>query len=185
MAKVNISVNSNKYFIALGVSLALIIIVLVLIKFIRNAVRRKNIEKQLSQYNEFKLIKAHNKGYDYVLRSEDKDIYIKIAYTMKHSQICINSKETWKLSYSFFKKEYGLSYQSSRYMDELVNFLDNDIQTNRKYLKLIYLYKGVESIIRYLNESELDVVDIEKSPYGYKITSYNTFDKDINIIKNF
>ena len=49
-------------------------------------------------------------------------------------------------------------------------------------LKLIFVYKRYDEIVRYLNETELDVIDFNKSPYGYKITCYDNFIKDLEIL---
>ena len=168
-----------------------IIFVLILISLIisfhiiSNVIIDKKIFKLLNSYNDkYTLIKS-KKYYDYVLRRGNLDIYVCILKIPRYSQICINSKDTWKLSYNTFKNDNSKAYSNSRYLDEIKYFLKNDIKTEKQYLKLIFVYKGYNEIIRYLNETELDVIDINKSPYGYKITSFNTFDKDIDVILNF
>ena len=60
--------------------------------------------------------------------------------------------------------------------------MKNDIITKRPYLKVVFLYKRCDKIVRYLNETELDVIDINKSPYGYKITSFEKFSSDLDIL---
>ena len=168
-----------KYFI-----IALIILAFIVLCFIiGNIITNKKIFKFLNSFNDrYQLIKAKRKSYDYVLRTEDLDIYLCVLKVPKHCEICINSKETWKLSYSFTKNDPGKAYSSFRYLNEIEYFLKNDIITKRPYLKVVFLYKRCDKIVRYLNETELDVIDITKSPYGYKITSFENFSADLDIL---
>ncbi len=165
-----------------------IILVLVIIAYIIYKIKReKEISKVILENKYCKAIKIKNKGYDYVLKKNDIEIYVKIAYIPKYSQVCINSKETWRLNWNTFKTEKGSAYSNNRYMDELVGFLRNDIKVkddNKKVLKYVILYKTCEGIVRYLNESELDVVNIKDKPYGYKVGTFKNFENDLEYILN-
>ena len=172
-----------KIFIIIGI--ILIIILVIYLIYINK--RKKLIDKTLLENKLCECVKVKNKAYDYVLRKDNIDIYVKIAYIPKYSQICINSKETWRLNWNTFKTEKGKGYQNNRYLDELVNFLGKDIiqkDNTKKALKYIILYKECESIVRYLNESELDVVSIKDSPYGYKLGTFTNFNEDLVYILN-
>lgn len=172
-----------KIFIIIGV--ILIIILFIYILYIN---KRKNLIDQTIKANMFcECISVKNKQYDYVLRKDNLDIYVRLVYIPKYSQVCINSKETWRLNWNTFKTEKGKGYQNNRYLDELVNFLKKDIiqkDGSRKTLKYIILYKTCEGIVRYLNESELDVVTIKDSPYGYKVGTFANFYDDLEYIVN-
>ncbi|MBO7079538.1 MAG: hypothetical protein J6W64_06990 [Bacilli bacterium] len=160
-----------------------IIIILILVRIIIKIKSDKDIFNLLNKYSDkYTLVKAHKKAYQYVLRTDDLDIYVCVLKIPPHSQICINAKETWKLSYNTFKKDKGSGYSASRYLSEIEYFLKNDINTNKNYLKLILVYKDTEEIVRYLNETELDVIDFSKTPYGYKITTYTNFSRDLDIL---
>lgn len=160
-----------------------IIIILILVRIIIKIKTDKDIFNLLNKYGDkYTLVKARKKAYQYVLRTDDLDIYVCVLKIPPHSQICINAKETWKLSYNTFKKDKGSGYSASRYLSEIEYFLKNDINTNKNYLKLILVYKDTEEIVRYLNETELDVIDFSKTPYGYKITTYTNFSRDLDIL---
>ena len=100
-----------KYFI-----IAVIILALIMLFFIiKNIITNKKIFKFLNSFSDrYQLIKVKRKSYDYVLRIDDLDIYLCVLKVPKHSEICINSKETWKLSYSFTKNDPGKAYSSFR-----------------------------------------------------------------------
>lgn len=160
-----------------------VIVLIVILSIMKNIIMNKNILELLKKNEEkYKLIVCKKKAFDYILSTQEMDYYIKVVNIPKYSQITINSKETWKLSWNSFKTEKGSKYNNDRYLTELEVFLSRNVKTERKYMKIIFLYKGAESIVRYLNESELDVIDIKKSPYGYKITSYNHFEEDLSNI---
>ena len=168
-----------KYLIVVLVLIFIYIIIRIIIKIKQD----KDIYKLLkNNEKEYQLIKVKKKAYDYVLRFEDIDVYLCVLKIPKYSQICINSKDTWKLSYNTFKQDKGKAYSNSRYLDEIKYFLKNDIESKKNYLKLVFVYKRYDEIVRYLNETELDVIDFNKSPYGYKITSYDNFIKDLEIL---
>lgn len=168
-----------KYFIVCLICLLLVTCIYI----IRKIISDKNIYDLLKKNEgKYRLIKAKKKSYDYVLRCENKDIYLCVLKIPKYSMVCINSKDTWKLSYNSVKQDKGRGYSNSRYLDEIKYFLLNDIKTEKTYLKVIMLYKTTEGIVRYLNESELDCIDINKTPYGYKITTYDSFEKDLDIL---
>lgn len=165
-----------------------VILVLVIIAYIIYRIKReKYISKIILENKHCKAIKAKNKAYDYVLKKDNIEIYIKLAYIPRYSQVCINSKETWRLNWNTFKTEKGSAYSNNRYMDELVGFLKNDIivkDETKKVIKYILLYKTCEGIVRYLNESDLDVVSIKEKPYGYRVGKFDNFENDLEYILN-
>ena len=165
-----------------------IVLVLVIIAYIIYIIKReKEISKVILENKFCKAIKVKNKAYDYVLKKDNIEIYVKLAYIPKYSQVCINSKETWRLNWNTFKTEKGSAYSNNRYMDELVGFLKNELivkDERKKVLKYVLLYKTCEGIVRYLNESELDVVTIKDKPYGYKVGTFMNFDNDLEYILN-
>lgn len=167
--------------------IACILLVFITIYFINKSKQEKEIDNTIMNNSSCKAVKVKGKAYDYVLIKDNVEIYVKIAFINKYSQVCINSKETWKLSWNTLKTEKGRGYSNNRYLDELVSFLKNDIivkDSNKKVLKYILLYKTCEGIVRYLNESELDVVGIEDTPYGYKVGKFDNFNKDLEYILN-
>lgn len=130
----------------------------------------------------YEIIEAKKKEYDFVLKAADVHLYIKYISVPSNSQICINAKETWQLNYGGNKSNAGRVYPNKMYLDELVHFLKNDITGDDKALKVVLVYPKVESIVRYLNESELDTIDIKKTPHGYKVMQYETFKEELNYI---
>jgi len=165
------------------VIIGLVVLALIYIYIIEPIVRKKKVYQLLLdvQFERFKIEEAKRKQWNYVLHAQNKNIYLKVISVPANSQVSINSKETWMLNYGGSKNNKGKVYPKKAYITEVENFLKNDLE-DEAGLKVVMLYKECESIVRYLNESELDTIDIHKSPYGYKVTSYKTFKEDIKVI---
>jgi len=133
----------------------------------------------------YEIIEARKKSYDYCLKAEYVHLYIRYVSIPSNSQICINAKETWALSYGGNQKNKGRVYPNKTYLDELTHFLQNDIKGDELALKVILLYKKTEGIVRYLNESELETIDIKKTPYGYKVMQCACFQEELEYILKY
>ena len=177
------------FLIIVGIILMIFFVLSIIIK----TKRKKKIYKLLydNQFNEHKytLIGVNKDGnkkkeYDYILKFDDLHIYIKYYFLPSNSQICINAKETWVLNYGGSKSNYGRVYPNKMFLDDLKYYLKNDMEGDDKALKVVLLYKSVEGIVMYLNESELAVVDIRMTPYNYKIMQYDHFEEELDYIVN-
>ena len=177
------------FLIIIGVLLILILV----LSFIIKERKKKNIYKLLFDLqfgkNKYELIDVNKnakkkKEYDYILKFDDLHIYIKYYFVPSNSQICINAKETWVLNYGGSKSNHGRVYPNKAFLDDLKHYLKNDIEGDSKALKVILLYRSVEGIVMYLNESELAVVDIKNTPYNYKIMQFDHFEEELDYIIN-
>ncbi|MCK9470381.1 MAG: hypothetical protein WC006_04860 [Bacilli bacterium] len=133
----------------------------------------KNVLETVAEKNGYKIKNETNKKYDFVLEgtSETKysKILIKIAIVPRISTITINSKNTWNLHYGGSGKP-GKGYPYNRYLNELIPHLNMEV--NQEELKLVLIYKGTMKIQKYINESELEIVNYKNKVYDYKVISY-------------
>lgn len=168
----------------LYIAIALMVFVIVINLYVLPTMRYKKVFTLLQNVEGkgFVLEAVKNKNYDFIIENKDLIIYLKAAYIPSNSSVTINSKSTWRLQWGGYKA--GRAYPHDRYLNELTPFLNETIKKDKKFLKVIMLYPGTEKVLMYLNESELDVVDINKTPYGYKVTTYNTFMDDFAKIIN-
>lgn len=140
---------------------------------------RKNISKKLTEAN-FQFKWFSKKPYDLLIEGkEDIKIYCKYIIVPSNSSITINSKDTWKLSWGGASANTGRAYPKSRYLPEIKAFANCNLNN---CLKVFIIYKSTEHVNRYLNECELDIIDIKKSPYGYKVLNYLTMEEDLKSI---
>ncbi len=119
--------------------------------------------------------------YHYTLENQEIKYLINVCIIPSNSTVTINSKDTWSLTWGGNPKNKGRAYHKQRYLTELTPFLQKDYANEKKVIKLIILYPHTENILRYLNESELDIVKAKDSPYGYKVTTYKNFLSDLEV----
>ena len=145
----------------------------------------KNINQLLEKYKDkYNIEKGIKKSYDYILEDDKKIIPLKFISVPRNSQITINNISTWKLQWGGDGAKPGRSYPNERYLHEVIPFIKQNHQSEKKIVKIIILYPRTEKILRYLNESELDIITPEKTPYGYKVTTYTNFDEDFDTLIN-
>ena len=53
---------------------------------------------------------------------------------------------------------------------------------NKELKKIILVYPKTTQIVRYLNESELEEINIYKKPYGYQIMQFVNIDEEFKHI---
>lgn len=163
-------------FIFLGSFVVCYVVIMLLIPYIKYNKAKKILIERYSAKEYKKEI------YDFVIERENIKLYIKLVDIPSNSMITINSKDTWKLSYGGSKDNLGRSYPNEKYLDELKSFLKLKINDEHNYLKVILLNKETEKIVRYLNESELEVVTVNDAPYGYKVMSLSKFDEELQLL---
>ena len=167
------------------IAIAFILIDVVVRMIILPKKRYKNINNLLSNYSSsYRITKVNKEPYDYALDRQDLRILLKVINVPKNSQITINNVSTWKLQWGGDPHRLGRSYPNERYVHEVINFINAKANSDKKTIKIIILYPRTENILRYINESELEIITPEKTPYGYKVTTYDNFEKDFEILTN-
>jgi len=146
---------------------------------IKPVIQKNKIMKNLdvvAEKNNYTAIRARKAKYDFVLESrgesKHKRVFIKAVFVPRISTITINSKDTWNLHYGGSNKP-GKGYPYNRYLNELKHFLNYEVADNE--LKLILIYKGTLKIQKYLNESEIEIVNFKDIVYDYKIINYEDY----------
>lgn len=159
------------YFLLLGAGLVAFLFFFIL--FTR--ARKKEIRSLLERVAGNKNIRLRIASgiYDYRLEDDDITFLIKVLYVPKKSSITINSRDTWCLRYGGLNKYH---YSRQCYLNSLIPFLQLKVQDNRER-KIILVHPGTDKIQRYLNESEIAIVNYRDLVYDYKIITYTDFEK--------
>lgn len=160
------------FFILLGVVFIIAIIIYKENKFKNDiSILLEDIAKEYK----FKVEKAVKKSYDYKLIKEDITLLVSVVKVPSNSAITINSKNTWSLTWGGSSKNPGRAKPNQRYMDELTSFLNYKIKDNKVEKKVIILYKETEKVQKYLNESELEIINTGDLCYDYYVITYKDF----------
>lgn len=165
-----------KYFY-IGIIALVIILILIYVFIIRPHQIRKIINaKVLAYFSELGYKEGKkSKSYDALMIKDEEKIYFKYVIIPSNSQITINCKEKWRLSWGGNPEKKGRAYPNNRYLNEVENFA----LANLKGTKVFIVYPTTEHILRYINECELETIDITKTPYGYKLVCFNKFEEEI------
>ena len=166
--------------IEIYIIIAALVIAFIILMFIVPTIKFNKAKTKLSNYKNFKIYK--NKNYDFSVENEELKLYIRVVDIPKNSMITINSKDTWCLSWGGSSKDYGRAYPNKKYLDELKFFLKQDISSDKKYYKVVLINECTEKIVRYLNESELAVVNFDDTVYGYKIMELTKIEEHMQLL---
>ena len=166
--------------IEIYIIIAALVIAFIILMFIVPTIKFNKAKSKLSNYKNFKIFK--NKNYDFSVENEELKLYIRVVDIPKNSMITINSKDTWCLSWGGSSKDYGRAYPNKKYLDELKSFLKQDISSDKKYYKVVLINECTEKIVRYLNESELAVVNFDDTVYGYKIMELTKIEEHMQLL---
>lgn len=162
----------------------ILLIIIVGGTFLYKHLRRKKIIEKLEQIAEkhnLKFEKSNDKKYDFLLISDAHHYLIKLAYIPSNSAVTVNSKDTWCLTWGGHKGNSGRVYPSKRYLVELVPFLR--MKDSLSTTKVVILYPDTEKVLKYLNESEIEVVPTTSNAYKMKIITFRQLDdKFIDIL---
>ncbi|HHX78387.1 MAG TPA: hypothetical protein GX695_01375 [Acholeplasmataceae bacterium] len=132
------------------------------------------------KYN-FSFWSSDNKNYDYVIKTENSKLLIRVLVIPSNSAITVNSRNTWALSWGGRTKNKGRQKKNKKILDNMTGFLN--MKVKKEEIKIIYLYKTTEKIQKHLNESDIDIFEFGDWCYDYKITSHKTLIKDFLKLK--
>lgn len=168
--------NMSIVYIILGVLVVTFFIVMIIVP----QIKYNNAKKILKEFPNFKEYKKEY--YDFTIENDDTKLFIKLLDIPSNSMITINNKDTWVLSWGGSSKDFGRSYPNKKYITEIKTFLKKEFSCEKKTYKIILLNTKTEKIVRYLNESELAVVSIKDSPYGYKILELEKINEQLEFL---
>ncbi|MDD4211920.1 MAG: hypothetical protein PHY42_00760 [Bacilli bacterium] len=160
----------------LYIALGTMLVFLLYYRIIVPVQTHKKMIKLLSPLEElgYILTVEKNKPYQYALESQNSLFLIAVCKIPSNSTVTINSKDTWSLTWGGNPRNKGRAYHNQRYLTELTPFLRSEFKFDKPTEKLIILYPSTENILRYLNESELELVLPNAKPYGYRVLRAST-----------
>ncbi len=183
MITLNRFTNFNFEYLIAGLVVALLYSIWVFV--IKPSRQKKQIHKHLLEFIDKKGYRVEqikkDKDLDFVLTKTDAAKYnrikIKVAFVPKISTITINNKFTWNLHYGGTEAP-GRRYPHNRYLDELIGFLRADAEEGE--LKLVIVYESTSKVQKYVNESELVILEPGELVYDYKVINFHDLNSDFD-----
>ena len=107
-----------------------------------------------------------------VVFSNNNSYFIKFVYIPNYSQIQINNKSTWELKYGAGNTP-GKHQPHKRYQNEIATFMNEDYVGK----KILAFTNNPKEIVKYINESEIIIVNPFTDVYGANLISVHKLDK--------
>lgn len=170
-------------YIFLGL-MALVIVVDFAVKPIIKSKDLTSLFNEITVLYNLNIKKVKHKDYHYVLENDKAVFYIRILDVNIPSCITVNNKTTWSLTWGGPKNNPGRRYPNQRYVNELIEFLKDEYESDKKVVKIVLVYKKAEQILKYINESELKEITIKDDAYGIKVINYINFKESFEEIIN-
>ena len=114
--------------------------------------------------------------YDYVLTTTDYEYYIKIIPNYNLNEITINSSVKW-----YVRKDAKKGF----YLTDIESFIRLNIEPQNKKIakKIILVYTDSNSLLRYINDCELEFITPKSDVYGCSIITYKQFTEHLDLIE--
>ncbi len=139
-----------------------------------------NVDKENSELKkiEYESKKAPKMPYDYILKTNDYLYYIKVVDNNGGHEICVNNSVKWQIRKSF-------NDESMHFVPEIEELMRMELpreDENRIPKKIYIIYPNARSLLRYINECEMEFVHPNTDVYGTNIITYNDLKENIDFI---
>lgn len=164
------------YFIIIFVVIIAIIVFIYSVRLPKSEVNKKirHYENHLkTKYTNVQISRLDtDKSVINVVFSNNNSYFIKFVYIPNYSQIQINNKSTWELKYGADNTP-GKHQPHRRYLNEIATFMNEDYVGK----KIVAFTNNPKEIVKYINESEIIIVNPSTDVYGANLISVHKLDK--------
>ena len=115
--------------------------------------------------------------YDYKFETPNYIYYIKIVPNFTNQEITVNNSVKWQLRKSF-------NDESLRFVDGIEPLMRMDINSVGKISKKLYIvYPNARSLLKYINECEMEFVHPDTDVYGTNIITFVNLNENRDLIE--
>jgi len=124
----------------------------------------------------FKIKKQSKDKYDYLFITKNYEYYIKVIPNFNLNEITVNSSVKW-----YVRKKNKSGY----YLTDIEGFIrmDMESQNKKKVRKIIIVYPDSHSLLRYINDCELEFITPKTDVYGCQIITYKELVEHLDLIE--
>ena len=168
--------STERILIYVGIALVVAICVLVFVLKMIFVNRKKKmflaVEDLLNEYVKqdplyAKLEKSSSMEYDYILTTKEIKAYIMVIPNFHMGEICINAPTKW-----IYRNAYDdESFRFVARVDRLMLF-EPPYEAGLKVKRLYIIYPSSKSLLRYINECEMEFVRPETDINGTSVMTY-------------
>lgn len=130
----------------------------------------------LEKNPDFKFEEVSKREFDYVFETYRFKYLIKVVPNFNNQEITVNNSVKWQLRKSFRD-------ESIRYVNGIEPLMRLDVQNDTKIVKKLYIvYPNARSLLKYINECEMEFVHSDTDVYGTNIITYVNLDKNRDLL---
>jgi len=137
----------------------------------------KKIKKELVDFfkereKTIKISDSHNKIFDFSFSLNETSYVFKIITVPASSEIVVQNKTSWQLNYGGGKRP-GKTFPFKKPLPDINPFVLFEPRTkNVKYKKILIVYPNAHNLLKWVNESEMVIMDAKTHAYGIKVIRY-------------
>ena len=129
------------------------------------ALLKEYVEKDIENNS---LEKSLVPDYDYIFTTKDAKIYIMLVSNFTEGEICINAPTKWQVRRNY--EDTSLHFVPR--VDRLMRF-EPPYEEGKKTKRLYIIYPATRSLLRYINECEMEFVRPTTDVNGTNVISYS------------
>ena len=144
-------------------------------------------ENPKRHFNKALKVKGENVPYDYVFYAEDKILFIKIIPNSGNAEICVNNSVKWQIRKSIDDRSLNFVPNVEKFMRyKITNDDCKDVKITSEYkaYKIFLIYPNARSLLRYINECEMEFVYPQTDVYGTRIITYKALNEHHELLFN-
>ncbi len=138
-----------------------------------------DLDKENSELKkiEYDSKKSPRPAYDYILKTKSFAYYIKVVDNHSGYEICVNNSVKWQIRKS-------INDESMNFVPDIEELMRMELpkDDDRIAKKLYLIYPGARSLLRYINECEMEFVHPNTDVYGTNLITYNDLNENLDFI---
>ncbi len=175
-----------KYIIIIATALAVFGVILIVLSTVFNKNRIRKMRNQIEEiFNDY--VKKHfdykfeivpKAEYDYIFETIRFRYYVKVVPNFNNQEITVNNSVKWQLRKSF-------NDESLRFVDGIEPLMRMELPANDNKInkKLYIVYPNARTLLKYINECEMEFVHPDTDVYGTNIITYINLRENRDIIE--
>lgn len=162
------------------ITLTLIVITVVIILKVKKNKGYNNIYNTLVEIaGEDNVSIVKSKAFDFEMNYNNKTFLIKMIYNPCSHEININARDYWQINRGVVSSRKSGEQMKNVY--DLIEFKLDDEKYKKNTIKLYVVYPDSRSLMKVINECEMQFVKPKTDIYGTKMTKYSKLKEEIDM----
>jgi len=184
----------NKFWIYFSIAAGVVFVAIVTILIINIVITKSKYHKMTTdiielltkittanencEFEKISSSKSDNIPYDYTLDTPNYKYYFKVIPNFAEYEITVNNSIKWQIRRSY--TDESLNFANG--VEEFMRF-DPPSINNKENMKIYIIYPNSKSLLKYVNECEMEFITPDTDIYGTRVITYLTLSENIDLIE--